>query len=355
MIYLKTNIAKYLPGNVWHFYGRVRALQTSGSSTGAAILGVVLEPVLMAAAALGLAAISFSVTAVNDWRFLIVAIAALVAMLVAIHPRFLNPVLQKLGKAKAKSQGLTVIISTLRLQSYPWSSLLGELGFVVLRGIGFVITLAALQTLQPNQILLIMGAFSLAWLSGLVVPGAPGGVGVFEAVAIAILGNQLPSGLVISGVALYRLISTLAEALGAGLIWLEERIAEMMTPVAKFRKRLLLLPPARDDMSEAEETAALLDTTPQKTPKVSYVVTPQEQESPQATSAQALTMYGEDSGTDDLDNDLPGEELTETVVEDMAPPVKLDTSEPVLPSFLPQSIKAEGEPTSQSFSPKQSS
>ena len=354
MIYLKTNIAKYLPGNVWHFYGRVRALQTSGSSTGAAILGVVLEPVLMAAAALGLAAISFSVTAVNDWRLLVVSIAALVAMLVAIHPRFLNPVLQKLGKAKAKSQGLTVIISTLRLKSYPWSSLLGELGFVILRGVGFVITLAALQTLQPNQILLIMGAFSLAWLSGLVVPGAPGGLGVFEAVAIAILGNQLPSGLVLSGVALYRLISTLAEALGAGLIWLEERIAEMMAPVAKFRKRLLLLPPGKDDISE-EETAALLDTTPQKTPEVSYVVTPQEQESTQTASSPAITMYGEDSVADDLGNELPGEELNEAVVEDIAPPIKLDTSEPVLPSFLPQSIKAEGEPTSQSFSPKQGS
>ncbi|MEO0869690.1 MAG: hypothetical protein AAFY17_14895 [Cyanobacteria bacterium J06642_11] len=28
-VYLKTNIAKYLPGNVWHFYGRVRALQNN--------------------------------------------------------------------------------------------------------------------------------------------------------------------------------------------------------------------------------------------------------------------------------------------------------------------------------------
>ncbi|ESA36151.1 integral membrane protein [Leptolyngbya sp. Heron Island J] len=355
MIYLKTNIAKYLPGNVWHFYGRVRELQTSGSSTGAAILGVVLEPVLMAAAALGLAAISFSVTAVNDWRLLIVSTAALVAMLVAIHPRFLNPILQKLGKAKAKSQGLTVIISTLRLKRYPWSSLLGELGFVILRGIGFVITIAALQTLQPNQILPIMGAFSIAWLLGLVVPGAPGGVGVFEAVAIAILGNQLPSGLVISGVALYRLISTLAEALGAGLIWLEERIAEMMAPVAKFRKRLLLLPPARNDISAEEETAALLETAPQATPEVSYVVTPKEQNSPQAASSQAITMYGEDSVTDDLDNDLLSGELNDAAVEDMTPGVKLDKSEPALPSFLPQSVKAEGEPTSQSFSPRKSS
>ncbi|MEO0869689.1 MAG: UPF0104 family protein, partial [Cyanobacteria bacterium J06642_11] len=180
-----------------------------------------LEPLLMAAAALGLAALSFSLTVNNGWLLLPCG-AALVAVLAAIHPRFLNPVLRKLGMAKAKAQGLTVITSTLRLRFYPWKSLLGELGFVVLRGMGFMMTLVALQALEPGQFFPVLGAFGLAWLLGLVVPGAPGGIGVFEAVAIALLGNQIPSGLLISSVALYRLISTLAEALGAGLIWLEE-------------------------------------------------------------------------------------------------------------------------------------
>lgn len=345
MIYLKTNIAKYLPGNVWHFYGRVRALQSSGSSTGAAIVGVVLEPVLMAAAALGLAALSFSVTVANDWRLLILSMGAFGAMLVAIHPRFLNPVLQKLGKAKAQSQGLTVIISTLRLRRYPWSSLLGELGFVALRGLGFVITINALQTLQPNQFLPIMGAFSIAWLSGLVVPGAPGGVGVFEAVAIAILGNQLPSGLVISSVALYRLISTLAEALGAGLIWLEERIADAMAPMATFRKRLLLLPPAKDKTAPSEDQAGLLETIPQKTPQLSYVVSSRE------ASLSGMTVYAEENASENLDGDspdnIPDEESTI--------PTEIDKTEPVLPSFITKPIKSNGEPRSQSFSPRNNS
>ena len=44
VVYLKTNIAKYLPGNVWHFLGRVRALKTTGADTGTAVVGVVLEP-----------------------------------------------------------------------------------------------------------------------------------------------------------------------------------------------------------------------------------------------------------------------------------------------------------------------
>ncbi|MHC5733058.1 MAG: UPF0104 family protein, partial [Nostoc sp.] len=29
-VYLKTNIAKYLPGNVWHYYGRIMAAKGAG-------------------------------------------------------------------------------------------------------------------------------------------------------------------------------------------------------------------------------------------------------------------------------------------------------------------------------------
>ena len=344
-IYLKTNIAKYLPGNVWHFYGRVRALQSSGSSTGAAIVGVLLEPVLMAAAALGLAAISFSIAAAGDWRLLVVSIGALVAMLVAIQPRFLNPLLRKLGKAKARSQGLTVITSTLQLQFYPWRSLLGEFGFVLLRGIGFLVTIIALQPLQPGQFFSILGAFSVAWLLGLVVPGAPGGVGVFEAVAIALLGNQLPSGLLISSVALYRLISTLAEALGAGLIWLEERISHLMTPMAKMRKRLLLLPPGKNEEPEPDEQVSdLLDTTPKETPQISYVITSKQD------SSQSLTLHGEDATAEDIDSDALSDGSAEAT-KSPASSIKVDISEPELPPFVSHSVSSKGEPTSQSFSP----
>lgn len=393
VVYLKTNIAKYLPGNVWHFYGRVRALQSTGSSTGAAIVGVVLEPLLMAAAALGLAAISFSIAGASDWRLLVVPLAALVAMLVGIHPKFLNPVLRKLGKAKAKAQGLSVITSTLRLQSYPWRALLGELGFVLLRGLGFLMTIVALQALPPNQIVPVMGAFSIAWLLGLVVPGAPGGIGVFEAVAIALLGNQLPTGLLISSVALYRLISTLAEALGAGLIWVEDRIADLMVPVAKAKKRILLLPPSKEELLEEKETAPpQLDnvTAPEKleplaTETASEVIplatsttgddiaVPLEAAMPEAAMSPEATdniAEGPDDSPINEEPDVDASSIKETAkpikdilpkMSDIAPQLKepikeqekTNSSEPTLPPFIPTPIKEEEEePTSQSVSPQ---
>lgn len=217
-VYLKTNIAKYLPGNVWHFYGRVRAVQATGAKTGTALLSVVMEPLLMAAAALSLASVSSSQT----W---VLQSLVLAATLVGIHPRVFNPVLKQLSRVKAKAQQLTDMGPAVQLRHYPLKPLLGELGFVVLRGTGFILTVVGLQVITWEQVLPLFSAFSIAWLLGLVVPGAPSGIGVFEATAIALLDGQFSAGLILSSVALYRLISTLAEVGGAGLVWLDERLS----------------------------------------------------------------------------------------------------------------------------------
>jgi uncharacterized membrane protein YbhN (UPF0104 family) len=88
---------------------------------------------------------------------------------------------------------------------------------------GFLVTFLAIHAIEPGQIPLLISVFSLAWLLGLVIPGAPGGIGVFEATAIALLDQTISPAVLLSVVALYRLISILAEAAGAGLAWLDEQ------------------------------------------------------------------------------------------------------------------------------------
>ena len=95
------------------------------------------------------------------------------------------------------------------------------MGFVLLRGLGFLFTFMALQQITLSQIPALLSAFSIAWLLGLVVPGAPGGVGVFEATAIALLDQSLFSpATVLVVVAIYRVISILAEAIAALVAWI---------------------------------------------------------------------------------------------------------------------------------------
>ena len=211
-VYLFTNIFKYSPGNIWHFWGRITAVSKSGSK-GAAILSVLLEPLLMAAAALFIALVSSTLSGAVDFkgRFWL-QLAGLVAVLIGIQPRILNTLLHRLSRSKNKADATAAI--AVKLETYPLIPFLGEMGFVIFRGIGFILTFTALQSIAWQQIPQLFTAFSSAWLLGLIVPGAPGGLGVFEATAYGLLDNsQFPTE--IAAVALYRLISILAEAIAA--------------------------------------------------------------------------------------------------------------------------------------------
>jgi glycosyltransferase 2 family protein len=212
-VYLVTNIAKYSPGNIWHFYGRITAVGQKGGSRGAATLSVLLEPLLMAAAALLIGLVSSTLGNAITWDQQIwFQLAALGAILMGIQPRILNILLHRLSRSKNKADATSA--NAIELTKYPLAPFVGEMGFVILRGIGFILTFLALQTVTWQQIPQLFSAFSFAWLLGLIVPGAPGGLGIFEVTAYGLLDNtQFPTE--ITAVAFYRLISILAEAIAA--------------------------------------------------------------------------------------------------------------------------------------------
>jgi glycosyltransferase 2 family protein len=228
-VYLKTNIAKYLPGNVWHYYGRVSAAKEIGIPLGASTLSVLLEPMLMAASALfvilfGSQPLLMKVQGLlRNVSWLSVTVLAI--GLISIHPKILNPLMSRLRRLRTKPtvESLTPESASSQIRRYPLKPLLGEGLFLILRGTGFMCTLLAFGAIPLPQVALVFTAFSVAWLMGLVVPGAPGGIGVFEAVALALLKGPFTPGIVLSVVALYRLISILAETIGAGSVWIYDR------------------------------------------------------------------------------------------------------------------------------------
>lgn len=220
--YLKTTIAKYLPGNIWHYYGRINAATKAGATLETATVSVLLEPLLMAASAL-LLTLLYSQPLVAQYGLPVLALQwlSLLLVLASVHPRIINPLVRQLGKLKQKATKAPSL-SPFALEHYPLVPLLGEVGFLVLRSAGFLFTFLAISPVLPSQLPFLLSAFCLSWLLGLVVPGAPGGIGVFEATTIALLGQTFSPGLLLSVVALYRLVSILAEAAGASLSWLDE-------------------------------------------------------------------------------------------------------------------------------------
>lgn len=210
-VYLKTNIAKYLPGNMWHFYGRIQAAHHQQITWECGAMSVLLETLLMAAAGLGMA-LAYPT---KNWLYQLIL---LLAIAIGVHPWGLNRALRFLTRLKLKKT-VTARSQPPILKHYPLKPILGELIFLIWRGAGFITVMAALTPLAPSQILPILSAFSWAWLFGTIVPGAPGGIGIFESTAIALLSPSFTPGIVLGSVALYRLINTLAEATGAILAW----------------------------------------------------------------------------------------------------------------------------------------
>ena len=240
-VYLMTNVAKYLPGNVWHFVGRVQALQGAGGQIGQSVASTVAEPLLMAVAALGVgtafswlswivfAAAGKTVSTVRLGGFLGCVGLSLgwAIALYLLHPDRLNPRLDQMSRLKIRllADKPSANEQILKLESYPINALAGEMLFVLGRSLGFVLTAIALYPVGLADWPLLISAFCIAWLLGLVVPGAPGGVGIFEATATALLSGYLPIGTIVASVVCYRVMGTLAELIGAVAFWLQAKLS----------------------------------------------------------------------------------------------------------------------------------
>lgn len=223
-VYLQTNLAKYLPGNVWHYYGRISKIKSANISTTTASFSVLIEPIFLSAAALLIILIcsqfsndSAEVSILGSWQML-----CLVGILVSLHPLLLNPILSLIGKLKFQKDSGAVSTTILQIDNYPLMPLLVAVAAMTIRAVGFAFIFLALTPVTLSQVPLLLSAFSVAWLASIVVPIAPGGIGVFEATAIAFLAQPFPMGVILSVTAVYRLINTIAEAIGAGLASLVE-------------------------------------------------------------------------------------------------------------------------------------
>ena len=230
-LYLSSNLLKYLPGGVWHFLQRVRALGPS-IGTGPALVSVLLEPMLMAVAAL--LWVPF-----GGWQNGLALVAPLPALL--LLPRWREPLLCRLERSRLRQLNrsepdLASLPPLERLGSgrevYPWMPLMAELVFIASRFSGFW---CCIQVFGLTPVLPIgswMAAFALAWATGLVVPAAPGGLGVFEAVLLLRLGSSVPEAALLALALSYRLVVTLADLLAAAGVKLDRQIVRWMNQLS---------------------------------------------------------------------------------------------------------------------------
>ena len=225
-LFVRSNLLKYLPGGIWHLVERVRVLRPL-IGAGPALAGVILDPLLIVAAASLL--LSF-----GGWQHGLLLLSPLPLLLLMV-PRAREPILRRLelGKARQLEAADTgslgpgsPSLGAAPRNGAPWQALLIELVFVLVRFGGFACCLNAFG-LFPPAATVWLAAFAMAYAAGLVVPGAPGGLGVFEATLLLRLEDGVAEAPLLAAVLCYRLISTVADGLLAAGVALQGRESTM--------------------------------------------------------------------------------------------------------------------------------
>lgn len=164
-LYGISQIAKYIPGNIFHFVGR----QAIGQEAG------------LAAWPLGKSAI---------WEIsVLIATGCLFSILVAPH---FFPDMESIYSLVLFVFAVLASIWSLNRWYSSWISKAFGLYtvFLIISALIFLVLLMLLvpaNLIQGPQIIVVCGAYVIAWLIGLVTPGAPAGAGIREIVLYSIL------------------------------------------------------------------------------------------------------------------------------------------------------------------------
>jgi len=208
--YVLTNVLKYVPGGIWHFIERFNFIKKI-SNPQIALYSTLIEPYFMLNGSFLLS--SLGVIFSPLYFFLILPLIFLNRKLIYLVLKRLGSlkgkIFEVLGLANSKYQFGSINI----ISFFPARALLLEIGFVLSKFIGFYICLNTFYTTNTLNIIYLLVIFSLSWSIGLVVPTAPGGIGVFEAFLLFFVGRNIPQNVILVSLIYFRIISTSADLL----------------------------------------------------------------------------------------------------------------------------------------------
>lgn len=189
--YTKSQIAKYIPGNVAHLAARHALGRNLGFTHGALVASAVAELFGLAAAASALAL--FAVLVADIGRINRIGIWSSMGLLLGATLFFLflpflwnrlqnrYRMLPALGRSALRRASAAVFALYL-------------LYFLVAGSTLALLVAVGTGRAEPRGAVLSLAVFAVAWLVGLVTPGAPSGIGVREAVIVLALDHLAVGG-----------------------------------------------------------------------------------------------------------------------------------------------------------------
>ena len=190
-IYGLTQPAKYVPGNIMHLAGR-QAMGMSGGIAG------------------------WSLAKSSVWELGLILMAGVFFSLLVL-PQILPMVTAPIAFSAFAAAALLMTAGLRRKISPAVARAFGfYVAFLMVSGMvfaGLLAVLPGLIPLSPFPYLTFCGAFIVAWVAGLVTPGAPAGLGVRELVLVTLLGGLVQEGDLLVAVLLSRAVTVVGDLL----------------------------------------------------------------------------------------------------------------------------------------------
>jgi uncharacterized membrane protein YbhN (UPF0104 family) len=217
-IWFLSNLARYVPGNVWSYVGAVELARREGVARRTTLAVMALTQVLSVG----------------------VAVAAGLPVLVAERARLGRPVLigalvVAAGAALAALFRRQLLdLARRRLPGFDPADLTPSAGTVVLlvagyalywavTGLAFAALVASLHPLAPGDVPVVVAAYAAAYAAGFLALLTPAGLGVREGVLVVALAPVLPAGPALVVALLSRVWMMLVELAGAAIAHLAAR------------------------------------------------------------------------------------------------------------------------------------
>lgn len=205
-----SDMGRYVPGKVWVVLGRLYFLKKYDISRLQVVMSSLLELAIMALGSILIFVISMLFWDVETGSWMYFAWAAIPIILIVIHPKVLNILINIVEKIRKKEQ---VRIKT------NYRTMLATIGFYlfywIVYGLGSFLTVKAITTIGIVKLPIITGIFAIAWFIGFVSFIAPGGLGVRDGLLIYFLMFLIPEPIAIIVALTSRVIHSIIEGLYA--------------------------------------------------------------------------------------------------------------------------------------------
>lgn len=211
-VYIRSNIVKYLPGNIMHFAGRNLLGKALGinqlciaTSTGIEIaLLVITALILIVTFSFNSFKIILTIILKNRLYMNVLIITLIGSFILLLTVTFYLVHKKKFYTLKMyiTSDLLKVLIKIVPI--YLWNHVINALVFICI--FKFILNV-------DIDFMLLGSACLLSWVIGYIIPGAPGGIGVREMILIVLLTNKYSENIVLMGPIFFRLVGIVSDVL----------------------------------------------------------------------------------------------------------------------------------------------